>query len=45
MTAVQWFSAGEHQVTFSAEDLPGGVYLYQIKAGKQLELGKCLLVK
>jgi len=37
--------AGYHEVQFDARDLPSGVYLYKIKAGKFSETKKMILVK
>jgi hypothetical protein len=38
-------NAGSHSVTFNAEGLPSGVYIYQLKAGEFSESQKMLLVK
>ena len=35
--------AGLHSESFKAEGLPDGIYLYQIKAGKNVEAGKMLI--
>jgi len=36
---------GIHQVRFNAANLPGGIYLYQIRAGSSLQTGKMILLK
>jgi len=38
-------TAGFHSVTFNAEGLPSGVYIYRLKAGEYSESRKMLLVK
>jgi len=38
-------SAGSYEVEFDASGLPGGVYFYQLKAGKYFETKKMLLLK
>jgi hypothetical protein len=38
-------SAGSHSVQFSGENLNSGVYFYQLKAGKQSEMKKFILMK
>ncbi len=38
-------TAGSHSVTFNAEGLPSGVYIYRLKAGEYRESRKMLLVK
>ncbi|MFO7314049.1 T9SS type A sorting domain-containing protein [Rhodothermus marinus] len=37
--------AGMHRVVFDARDLPAGLYLYQLRAGRYVETRKMLLVK
>ncbi|MGM0473100.1 MAG: T9SS type A sorting domain-containing protein [Bacteroidota bacterium] len=37
--------AGHHEVTFNAQDLPGGVYLYRIQAGAFQDAKKMTLMK
>ncbi|MBN1998394.1 T9SS type A sorting domain-containing protein [candidate division KSB1 bacterium] len=37
--------AGNHSVSFTASDLPNGVYFYRIKAGTHHDTGKLLLLK
>ncbi len=37
--------AGTHQITFSAADMPSGVYLYRLTAGSFSETRKMMLVK
>jgi hypothetical protein len=37
--------AGFHQVEFNAENLPSGVYFYQLKAGQYVETKKMVLMK
>jgi hypothetical protein len=38
-------SSGYHQVTFNAENLPSGVYIYKLKAGNHIYTKKMLLLK
>jgi endoglucanase len=38
-------SSGYHQVTFNAENLPSGVYIYELKAGNHIYTKKMLLLK
>jgi hypothetical protein len=38
-------SAGDHETTFVAGNLPSGVYLYRIQAGPFTATKKCLLMK
>lgn len=38
-------TAGRHQVTFEAGNLPGGVYIYRLKAGMRSFTGKMTLLK
>jgi hypothetical protein len=38
-------SAGNHSVTFNAEGLSTGIYLYRIEAGNFTETKKLLLLK
>lgn len=37
--------AGEYSVTFYAENLPSGVYIYKIAAGKNVQSAKMILLK
>jgi hypothetical protein len=37
--------AGLHQVTWNAQDLASGVYLYVLRAGEYTAANKCLLIK
>ena len=37
--------AGTHRVVFDARDLPAGLYLYQLRAGRYVATRKMLLVK
>ncbi len=37
--------AGMHQVTWNAQDLASGVYLYVLRAGEYTAANKCLLIK
>jgi hypothetical protein len=39
------FPPGGHSVSFNAENLPSGVYYYQIKAGEYMQMKKLLLLK
>lgn len=41
----QRMNAGSHSVSFNAEGLPSGVYIYRLKAGEDRESRKMLLVK
>jgi hypothetical protein len=41
----QQVAAGRHAVTFDASNLPSGVYLYRIEAGKYTETKKLLLIR
>ena len=36
---------GSHEVKFTAQDLPSGIYVYKITAGEFVALKKCLLLK
>ncbi|MFC1726659.1 T9SS type A sorting domain-containing protein [candidate division KSB1 bacterium] len=38
-------NAGYHSVTFNAHELPSGVYIYKIKAGKFIETKRMILMK
>lgn len=38
-------SAGDYKVTFTADDLPSGVYFYKIQAGQFTATKKCILMK
>lgn len=38
-------SAGIYQTNFNAENLPSGIYIYKITAGKYTDSKKLLLVK
>ncbi|MFC1726720.1 T9SS type A sorting domain-containing protein [candidate division KSB1 bacterium] len=38
-------NAGYHSVTFKAENLPSGVYIYKIKAGKFIGVKRMILMK
>jgi hypothetical protein len=40
-----WRSAGTHELTFDASDLPSGMYIYRIQTGEWTESGKMVLVK
>lgn len=37
--------AGEHQIMFKANDLPGGVYLYELRSGTYITARKMVLLK
>ena len=37
--------AGSHQVEFTANDLPSGVYLYKIESGQYYKFKKMILLK
>ena len=38
-------SSGFHEISFNAENLPSGVYLYKLKAGNYIDTKKMLLLK
>jgi hypothetical protein len=38
-------AAGDHQVTFNAENLPSGIYFYKMEAGNFLDVKKMVLIK
>lgn len=38
-------SAGTHRVEFDANNLPSGVYIYQLRSGNRLESRKMMLIK
>ncbi len=38
-------AAGEHECRFDGAHLPGGIYVYQLAAGRQVERGKMILLK
>ncbi len=40
-----WLEAGAHEVTFEGADLPSGVYVYRLRAGKEEVSGKMMLLK
>jgi hypothetical protein len=40
-----WRTAGIHEVTFDASDLPSGVYIYSLEAGSAHTAGKLVLMK
>ena len=37
--------AGIYEIKWSPEDLPSGVYLYQLKAGSFIDIKKMILIK
>jgi len=37
--------AGEHEVTFDASNLPSGIYIYQLNAGKFVQTNKMIYLK
>jgi hypothetical protein len=37
--------AGSHSLTFNAENLPSGIYVYQLTAGNNVESKKMILMK
>ncbi len=41
----EWFSAGEHEITFDASQFPSGVYLYRLSAGSFTQTRKMILVR
>jgi hypothetical protein len=38
-------SIGSHSIELDGDDMPSGVYIYQIEAGGYIEARKCLLLK
>jgi len=38
-------TAGYHEITFNAQNLPSGVYFYRMQAGSYTETKKLLLVR
>jgi hypothetical protein len=40
-----WFEAGRHFITFDGRDLPSGVYLMTMKAGKFRSMRKTILIR
>jgi len=38
-------AAGNHQVTFDAENLSSGIYLYRLQAGEQVETRRMTLLR
>ncbi|MGB5849400.1 MAG: LamG-like jellyroll fold domain-containing protein [Ignavibacteriaceae bacterium] len=38
-------AAGEHQISFSAKNLPSGIYFYKLQQGSLLEIKKMILLK
>ena len=38
-------TAGDHQVTFNAENLPSGIYFYKLEAGDFLDVKKMIVIK
>ena len=40
-----YLSAGRHSVTFNAESIPSGVYLYQMQAGNFIQSKKMILLR
>ncbi|MBC8310766.1 MAG: T9SS type A sorting domain-containing protein [Candidatus Marinimicrobia bacterium] len=41
----QFYSAGQHSVNIDANDLPSGLYFYQLQSGKNIFTKKMLLLK
>ncbi len=41
----EYMPAGKHEIIFNAEDLPSGVYFYQLKADTFVETRKMILIK
>jgi hypothetical protein len=41
----QYYDAGETKITFTADDLPAGIYFYRLKAGTYVDVKKMVLVK
>jgi hypothetical protein len=39
------YTAGRHQVEFTAENLPSGVYFYELKTENSVKLKKMVLLK
>jgi uncharacterized delta-60 repeat protein len=40
-----WSDAGPHEVMFDASDLASGIYLYRLKAGEKIVMGKMAFIK
>ena len=40
-----YLTAGNHSVTFQAENLPSGVYFYRLEAGNFMQMKKMVLIK
>jgi len=40
-----YHAAGLHEVTFDASELPSGIYIYRLEAGKMEATGKMMLIK
>jgi hypothetical protein len=38
-------AAGSYEVKFNAENLPSGIYFYQLNAGSSIETKKMILIK
>ena len=41
----QFYSAGQHTININAEELPSGLYFYQLRSGKNILTKKMLLLK
>jgi hypothetical protein len=41
----EYQNSGTYQITFNAQDLPSGVYFYQLKTGDYISSKKMLLIK
>ena len=39
------FTAGEHEITFNAFDLPTGVYFYKLSSGHFEQVKKMIVIK
>ena len=38
-------AVGKHEITFDGENLPSGIYIYRIEAGKFQDVKKMVLLK
>jgi flagellar hook assembly protein FlgD len=43
--ADDYYQSGEHLINWNGEKHGSGVYFYRLEAGKDLQTGKCILLK
>ncbi|MFH1861449.1 MAG: T9SS type A sorting domain-containing protein, partial [bacterium] len=43
--ALQWYTAGTHEIPFDGSNLPSGMYIYRLTAGDWQAAGKMVLLK